>query len=616
MVLDKNMWDKLQNNPKLNKVLNIVFSVILLLYPLRHIFVNAEWWDTGYNYANFTYMDKMDQMWLFSTYLGNVVGNFFTKLPFGNTMIGLNIYTGLIISALALWGYWFFIKQVKIPEVIAFLGEYLALCFCWCPTTVLYNYLTYVLLGAGVVLLYYALTWEKKNNLCFVLAGICLGINVFVRFSNLANMALIVAVWAMGIIRKEKFVKVVRQTLWCMLGYGIGLGVMFGYISLRYGAGAYIQGVTRLLAMPAEASSYTIYSMIIYQLQNYLQNLIWLGWLAFFMLAGTIVYQMLPKVLNPLKKLGYVVCVFGGFYVLMCQNMFNMKYSTKMSIYQWAVMVLTATMIAGIIVIFHKKFTEKEKLLGGLGIIVIVITPLGSNNHLYSSINNLFFVAPFTLWMVYRFWKWIPKELILKKFRLAMFPLKSMMVCIFLMISLQGTMFGWLYVFYETNGGENLHTRIENNDILKGMRTDESRAEYISEISLFVQKEGLKGKEVILYGQIPAMSYYLEMPFAISAWPDLPSYNYSVMESDLNKICKEADGRIRELPVILMEKTQGTYVVSGSIGLDALGISGDVIKAVEADKKLLLLKDMIEGCGYDVAFENDKFVLFLAEGRQ
>ena len=109
MVLDKNMWDKLQNNPKLNKVLNIVFSVILLLYPLRHIFVNAEWWDTGYNYANFTYMDKMDQMWLFSTYLGNAVGNFFTKLPFGNTMIGLNIYTGLIISALALWGYCFFI---------------------------------------------------------------------------------------------------------------------------------------------------------------------------------------------------------------------------------------------------------------------------------------------------------------------------------------------------------------------------------------------------------------------------------------------------------------------------------------------------------------------------
>lgn len=609
--IGKQMLKNLRENPKLDLYLNVVFSAILLLYPLRHIRVGAEWWDTGYNYGNFTYMDHMDDMWLFSTYFGNAVGNLFTKLPLGNTMLGLNLYTSLVVSALALFAYWFFVKSIKLPPVIVFIGEFLAVSLCWCPTALLYNYLTYVLLAIGVVLLYYALMDEKRSRILFILAGICLGLNVFVRFSNLANMALIVAVWAMGIIRMEKPGKVVKQTLWCILGYVIGLGSGFTFISLQYGADAYIQGILRLLAMPAEASQYTIYSMVIYQFQNYLQNLIWLGYLAVFCILGMVVYQILPKSLNRIKNIGYVVCVFGGFYVLMCMNMFNMKYSTKMSAFQWAVMLLTATMIAGIYVIFHKKFSEQEKLLCGMSIIIIVITPLGSNNHLYSSINNLFLVAPVTLWMLYRFWKWLPKEAVTRKFRIAVYPIKAMFVCIFLMIMLQSTLFGWYYVFSEGNGGENLHTSIENNDILKGMLTDEERAGLLSEISSFVSENNLKGREVILYGDIPSMSYYLEMPFAISAWPDLASYNYLIMEEDLNRLQAEVDELGKELPVILMEKVPGTYATAGSAGLEALGNVN--IEKMEADKKMLLLIDMIEKYDYKVFFENDKFVLFLTE---
>lgn len=603
----------LQTKQKLERVLRIVFPVFLFLYPLRHIRVGAEWWDTGYNYANFIYMDRMDEMWLFSTYLGHALGNFFTGLPFGDTMIGLNVYTALFVSLLAVAGYFFFVKEVKLPPAVVFVGEFLAISFCWCPTALLYNYLTYVLLGAGMVLLYFALTREKRSNLLFVLAGICLGVNVFTRFSNLANMALIVAVWAMGIIRKEKLIKVVQQTLWCILGYVMGLGGGFAIISVKYGAQNYIQGIIRILSMPGEASSYTITSMVTAQFRNYLQNIIWLGWLAGFMLLGMIVYQILPKSWKWLKNIGYVVCVFGGFYVLMCQNMFNMKYSTQMSVFQWAAMVLTATMIAGVIVILGKGFTEQEKLLCGLGMIVIVVTPLGSNNHLYAAINNLFFVAPFTLWLLYRFFKWLPKAWTVKKWEISTFPVKAMILCVFLMIMLQGTLFGWFYVFYEGNGGENLHTSIENNDILKGMLNDEERARQISEISLYVQENGLKGQDVILYGNIPSLSYYLEMPFAISAWPDLASYNYSIMERDLLEIQGEVDEKGRALPAILMEKTQGTYVMEGRTGLEALSKSEKEITAIEADNKLLLLIDMIEKYDYQVSFENDKFMLFLAE---
>lgn len=607
------MLQKWKDNPKLNIALNIIFSLILLLYPLRHIRLGVEWQDTGYNYAHFAYMEKMDPMWLFSTYFANAVGNFFTKLPFGDTMMGLNLYTGLTVSLLAIVGYCFFVKSIKLPKTLVFAGEFLAISLCWCPTALLYNYLTYILLGAGCLFLYYALAKEEKSRILFILAGICLGLNVFVRFPNLANMGLIVAVWAMGIIRKEKFVKVLQQTGFCVLGYAVGLLGGFGMISLKYGAGTYIQGVLRLLSMPSEASGYTIFSMVLSQAQNYLQNLIWLGYLCFFMVTGMVVYQILPsnKYLTIVKKIGYVVCVFLGFYYLRNQDMFNFSYVTKESMFQWAVMLLTATLIIGMVVIFGKGFMQQEKLLCGIHVLLILITPLGSNNHLYLAINNLFLVAPYTLWMLYRLLKWMPNAILLKKWSIRMYPVKAMIVSILVMIFVQVGLCGWYFVFTEGNGEENLHTPVTNNRVLQGMLTDEKRAEQLSEISAFAEAEGLKGQEVILYGEIPAVSFYLEMPFAISPWPDLDSYNYSVMEADLTAIQEEVEQKQRKLPVLIMDKLQGTYVLFGVEGLEALGMDADKIVGIQEDKKLKLLVDMIEKYDYRASFENDKFVLFM-----
>ena len=583
----------------------IIFPIILLLYPLRHIHVGAEWWDTGYNYGNFLFMDRMDPMWVFSTYLGNALGNLFTRLPFGKYMMGLNVYTGLMVSLLAVAGYLFFTRSLRLPAWIAFAGEFIAISLCWCPTALLYNYLTYVLMAAGVMALYTGLYEEKNRYL--VLAGICLGINVFVRFPNLAEMALILAVWAYGIIRRRKLAYVVKQTLWCVLGYVSGMGVCLGYLAVRYGLDEYVSAILRLLGMPSEATDYTIYSMVVYQLRNYLQNMIWLCYLVFFVLLGILVFTFWPKKLARLGKAGYVCCVFAGFYFLMMRGMYNMKYSTKESVFQWAVFLLSATIIADVVTIFRKKVENRDKLIAGLGILVILITPLGSNNHLYSSINNLFLVAPFTLYQLYRFLRWLPgqfaftgtrlvqqlqakgKGQLLSKITLSMFPVKAMILGMLFMLVVQSIGFGIGYVFSESNGGENLHTKIENNDILKGMYTSPDRAEVLSGLSLYVQEQELKGQEMILYGQIPALSYYLEMPFAITSWPDLRSYNYTVMESDLEALSH----RIEEgaaVPVILLE-------------------AGCMDRDRGEDRKLDLLMDWASRYSYEITFENEKFIM-------
>ncbi len=593
----------------------ILFPAVLLLYPLRHVHLGVEWWDTGYNYGNFTYIERMDSMWVFSTYLGNALGHLFTGLPFGDCMLGLNIYTGLLVSGLALLGYWFFTKVIRLPSWVAFWGELLAISLCWCPTALLYNYLGYVLMALGAVLLYLGLLGSKP--LYLAAAGAFLGINVLVRFPNLAQMGLIAGLWlyVMWIEGEEeavpwgkRFLSALRQTGWCVLGYGAGLGAGLAYIVLRYGLDTYVGAILRLFSMPSEAGEYTLYSMVVYQIQNYMQNLLWARFLVAYAIVGLAVFGLLQRVIKqksalyPAAKLAYCAGIPVLFYYLMLRNMYNLKYTTKMSMFQWAVFLLTAALVTGAISIFRKGGRREERLLFAIILPVILITPLGSNNHLYSSINNLFLAAPLILWKLVGLWR-SRRE----------FPLKALGAAVLAMITVQSLCFGWSYVFSESDGGENLNTRIENNDILKGMYTSPDRAQVLESLYAYISGEELVGKEIICYGNIPSLPYYLGMPFAISAWPDLPSYNYQVMEGDMKKLTASIDRGERGRPVLLLDRIYGLYLLEGDGALEGADVSDSLRVRLGRDRKLELLRELIEQYGYIKAFENDKFILLKAE---
>ncbi len=609
------MIEKLKNSKVAGICERVLFPLILFLYPLIHVCYGVEWNDTGYNYANFTYMENMDPMWKFSTYLANAVGGMLTKLPFGDRMLGLNVYTGLTVCVLGLGAYYFFVKKIKISSWIVFVGEVIAVGLCWCPTALLYNYLTYIFMFIAVVCLYRAMTTEK--NIWFVVAGIVLGLNVYVRFSNLAQIAFIVGVWTFGIISKKKFKEIAAWTLWCVLGFLVGFGGFLLVLVVKYGAGEYVSAIIRLLGMSDEASSYSVMSMVESQIRNYLQNFIWLAYMVPFVLIGFVGFAVLPRHLVKLKKTGYVFCMALVFYWLRNQNMYNFDYTTVMSVFQWAVCLLSISLVMGVYVIFSKKFSGQEKLLCGFSILIALLTPLGSNNHLYASINNLFFVAPVILWMLWKLVPKIPEKKIFKvkgkEFYLFSYPFKALVAMIVAMLLLQSLLFGATFVFVESGGGKNLYTNVENSDILKGMYTDEYHSEMLEEITQYVKENDLTGKEVILYGYIPSLSYYLEMPFAISAWPDLDSYNYKVMCEDMAAVKKDVlEGG--QAPVIILAAEYGTYLVSGRDGLTEAGLESKIVDKITGDKKFVLVKEFATELDYELKFANEKFML-LESGR-
>jgi hypothetical protein len=590
----------------------VVFPMILLIYPLRHILVGAEWWDTGYNYGNFVYMDQMDPMWFFSTYLATTLGNAFSCIS--ETMLGLNVLTGLLVSVLALLGYYFFWRRLEIPVWLVFLGEMLALSLCWCPTALLYNYLTYLFFAVSVVCLYGGLTTHRSwlSMPLLLMAGFFLGGNMFVRFSNLPQMALILAVWVYEILQHHKWKEILRKTLICLAGYLLGAGIVLINIHRAYGIDLYVQSITRLLEMPQEASSYTPMAMIIGPIHNYRQNLNWLILPGILTAIATFIFTLCPAKLRKWGILPYGAIILASFYYLMQQNMFDFVYTDKTSVFQWGVTFLILTFLVCLIQIFRPGVTPKDKLMPGLCVLILLITPLGTNNHLYTVINNLFMVAPYTLWMLYRFLRFSLNKQV-GRFTISLLAAKITLICILLMIFVQSAIFGWVYVFSEAGGGENLHTKIENNAILKGIYTSPDRAAIIGSLSEYVTAHNLTGREIILYGQIPAMSYYLEMPFAITSWPDLQSYGLNVMTADLEKLEAAIAEGSRQLPAVLLEIRYGAYISDGAAALRAMNLTDDEIERVEADPKFALIQIWLEKFEYHPVFKNDKFVLFTTD---
>lgn len=606
-----------------------VFLIVLFFYPFRHVNIGIDFWDTGYNYTNFVYgLDHMDPMWFFSTYLANVVGHFFSLLPFGKTLIGLNVYTASTISFAALVAYFFLKKTLKVPSVIAFIGLFLSINLCWCPTALLYNYLTYLFLLLCTIFLYKGLS-EHKSKYLFI-AGLFLGANVLVRFSNAAEAALIVGVWAYAVIEawydeevfslkwktfkavfwKKTWSRIWRNTLWCLGGYLTSLVAFLGYIAVRYGIGTYVEAISRLFGMTEESTGYTPKAMLLSIYYNYRQGLDWGIYLIAFSLLGWILWIVLEQLKKRIRSkwfqhavlavqlLSLAICFVIGLIILYQNNIFGFDYHAYSSMHQLAIIFLILAMALAIIKVLAPGVPKEEKLISGLVILVNFVTSIGSNTGLFPCINNTFILMTFFLWQLSK----LVKEhsfITIKNRKIILYPLWIYIILYMCFLAYQSIGFGSTFVFAEASGIQDAHFEIENNEVLSGVSMQKDRSDSFGELSDFVNAQGLKGRTTITYWGRPSLSFYLEMPPAFNAWPDLASYQVAYMQEDLREIASMIASNpsdAQNYPVVITTTFMATY-------------EGELADTTEV-AKWLLLKDYLSAYSYEVIFQNDQFTMY------
>ena len=510
----------------------ILFPVILILFPLLKVNQGIDLTDTAYSLGNYAFFGENTVLWTLLTFLSNVLGFFFTKLPFGGTMLGMKVYSSLLISAMALLGYRFF--RTTMPAVIAFLAELSAIGMCWCPSVILYNYMTYALLLTAVILLFRGLV--RKHPGCLVAAGVVLGLNTLVRFPNNGlEVLLILTLWYYGYLKKKPLAEIAKETGLCIAGYAAGFVAVLAGMMLLYGTGTLGTMIEGVFGMAGSASDYT----------------------------------------------------FGEEAAL-----------------QWGVVFLILSLGICVWMLFSRMQDCEWKLIAAMSLIVVLITPLGSNNYVWPALNNLFFVAPITFWTIYRFARWGRPYLDVTG-KVPLFSVKAMTMAMVVAFLIQAVGIGCNYVFLDGEDGHKRDTTVEGSRILRGMKTNAANAGTLEELNTFMLENNTeyRNKKVILYGNIPGLSYYLhKAPAVYTSWADLDTNSYERLAEDLNTLNQTMTEENRPL-VIFSEE-----IMAQVLDLQENGMAGE---GSVWEQKLKAILDFMTVNEYQMVFENEKYAVFV-----
>ena len=594
-----------------NCITKWIFPLVLLLYPLVKINQGIDVSDSTYSLSNYLYFERLEGTWVISTYLSNVIGWLLTKLPFGTTLLGMNLYTGMIVSGLSIGLY--FLMRKWMPAWIVFMGEFIAIGFLWIPTGILYNYLTYAFFALGAVFLYKGLVEEKNQVL--IAAGIMLGLNVWVRIPNLAEMALIVCVWYHCYIRRDRIASglkkesgqlatkedkpyvntvlgvALQKTGFCFAGYALGVIVPLIMILVQYGFSGIMEMIQGLSRIQSGDDSYSVFSMIAATIDAYIRTAKWVAFIAIGMALGLIMFYVKKDSFVKIKKVVYLVGIVVLLRFFWGRGMFSFRYyEDYTSMYEWGMIGLYMGLFACAYLLFGKGVSNSERLWGMISLVVICITPLGSNNYTYQNLNNLFVVAPVT---VYAFVKLFRRRYQVE-IQSLMFPWKAMAAAMGAMILIQSVGFHLGFVFRDGMDGTKRDTVLTATKVVAGMKTTQDNAENLGGLIAYMesQKEGIETEkdfvaeglaEAIYYGDCPGLPFLLQIPSAIdSSWPDLDSFATEQMEENLMEL--------KEKPVVIMRKTEPT--------------SASFVEKKE------LLQDYMNAKHYEAVYENEGYTVY------
>ncbi|WP_024867404.1 hypothetical protein [Butyrivibrio sp. FCS014] len=555
-----------------------VFPVILFLYPFIGVNRGLDIADTTYSLSNFQYLKGLDPMWALSTYLANAVGSILMKLPFGGTMPGIGIYCTLFICAAALAAY--YLLQRWMPGWMNFIGIFMAESLFWCPRVILYNTLTYLFMTLGVLLLLIGLFEWEKQTLFLVLAGVCLGLNVMVRFPNITEAALILILWFFQLITRGRFIETVKKTFICIGGYLIGLFIPFAAISFIYSPMAYFNMIGGLFGMTEGASDYTAGGMLASIVDAYLHAgshmLIMLPCIG----AGIIMFLLLPDKYVLAKKVLYILGLLVLVRFYFAQGVFTRNYWYYDSVFPAAMMFIIFSIIMCVIgSLGVLNGSKQEQTLAFAALMIILITPLGSNNYTYPVINNLFVAAPISLWIFRRLMQRMGE----KSYH---FPWQAMITMVIVVILIQGAIFHGKWSFGDGVMGSALDSHVDVPKVSR-MATTRDNADSLNELAKALEDNGLKGQKVILFGGVPGLSYIFDMEPAINTvWPDLDSYSVQKFDDQLMELSVSDEAQ----PVII--------------------VGSDMADYANIQAKYDILLDYITNHDYNKVFENNRFMIF------
>ena len=549
------------------------YIYLAALVALSFLFINkgVDFSDSGYNVSNFVNFPNVNRTWMLSTVLSMAIGKVLTFLPFGHTLLGIKVYCALIVAFFA-GAFYVTLSKVFNPFTV-FVGEAIAFLVAWCPYVILYHYLSYFFFAAAGLLLAKGLSIDDNTKI--VLSGALLALNVFICFPNICEAALgILIIIDMAVQRKNR----IKEIGIFAGAYIFVLIVGAGLNTLIFGKDAYPDMINGLFSISKDAPSYSPLNMVLTILDGYRWDIWYFVAIAVVTIVGALLFVKFKG-----KKLATVITVLvacftlGILRIMRYYGRITFEYKEYSCYYAVGILLVMFAIVIGAACVFNAKLSVYERLLAALVPILIFITPIGSNNGMYTIYCALFPVFPILFGLIFKDEN--------RVFSAA--PVKASVAVIALLLIVQGVLFRYNFVFRDLSESYVTLTK-EDSKVLAGNKTSPEKKEYIAEFDRFLTDNDLKGHEAIIFGHIPMTSFAFNLPNALShIWPSLDSYTYEELEKELIEL--------KDTPLFVYHSDYGDLLTKDE-------------SECYTQKEVLLARYLKEN-DYKVIFKNDYFTL-------
>ena len=298
--------------------------------------------------------------------------------------------------------------------------------------------------------------------------------------------------------------------------------------------------------------------------------------------AGVIMFLLLPGRYVWVKKFLYMAGLLVLVRFFFARGVFTRNYYYYDCMFQAAMMfVIVGIIFCAVGSLGILNGSRQEQTLAFTALMLILVTPLGSNNYTFPILNNLFLIAPIILWLFRRLMQRMGDED-------WNFPWQSFVTTVIIVIFIQGALFHINFSFYDGADGTPRDARLDIPKV-SSMVTTSYNAETLTDLYSALGDNELLEDKVLLFGTVPGLAYIFDLEPAIdTTWPDLDSYYYMNFDSELLGL--DTAG---ETPTVIL-------------GKDSPDISSD-------KSKYDTLMDFIDNHDYNIVFESDRFIVFASK---
>ena len=197
------MQDKETKQLKIDNKNYSWLMAVVIIFPYLLIFQGLDFTDVGHSLTNYQqiFIEPSCIQNSFTCWLTNIIGGIWIKIVGDLGLFGAKLGGALVISLTAFITYTIFKDYLEKKHLL--IGLLLAEIVAFpCSTIIIhYNNLTSLFFILSVFFLYNGIL-HKKNNFIF-LAGFILGLNIFIRFSNILGIVLVITIFFYGYQKKR-----------------------------------------------------------------------------------------------------------------------------------------------------------------------------------------------------------------------------------------------------------------------------------------------------------------------------------------------------------------------------------------------------------------------------